>query len=43
MSEIIKEIFWRDLKDDIKFFLKNFKRIIKRTWSDLLKEFKMVV
>ncbi len=40
MSEIIKEIFWEDLKDDVKFFMKNFKKIIKRTWYDFLKEFK---
>jgi len=40
MSEIIKEIFWEDLKNDVKFFIKNSKKIIKRAWSDFLKEFK---
>jgi len=40
MYEIIKEIFWEDLKKNVKFFTKNFNIIIRRTWSDFLKEFK---
>ncbi len=40
MNEIIKEIFWEDLKNDVKFFMGNFKIIIKRVLSDFLKEFK---
>ncbi len=40
MNKIIKEIFWEDLKGEIKFFIKNFKEIIKRVWSDFLNELK---
>jgi len=40
MYEVIKEIFWEDLKNDIKFFMKNFKIIIKRILSDFLNEFR---
>jgi len=40
MSQTIKEAFWDDLKDDIKFFMKNFKEIVKRTWLDFLTDMK---
>jgi hypothetical protein len=37
---LIKEIFWEDLKEDVKFFIRNFKEIVKRIYSDLVDEFK---
>lgn len=40
MSGTIKEIFWEELKEDAKFFIKNFRQIMKRTWSDLKDDFK---
>ena len=40
MSESIRNAFWSELKEDAKFFIKNFKEIVKRTWSDLLDDFK---
>jgi hypothetical protein len=40
MTGTIKEIFLEDLKEDIEFFVKNFKEIMKRTWSDFLNDFK---
>jgi len=36
----IKEMFWEDFKKEIKFFIKNFKKIIKKVWSDSVKEIK---
>jgi hypothetical protein len=40
MSQTIKEAFWDDLKDDIKFFMRNFREIVKRTWLDFLTDMK---
>ena len=40
MSSTIRDIFLEELKEDFKFFVKNFKEIIKRTWSDFLNDFK---
>ena len=40
MKGAIKEILWEDLKDDFKFFIKNFREIIKKTWYDLIDDFK---
>jgi len=40
MSQTIREVFWDDLKDDVKFFMRNFKEIVKRTWLDFLSDFK---
>jgi hypothetical protein len=40
MSSLIKEIFWDDVKESAKFFIKNFRKIVKRTWNDFLKDFK---
>lgn len=39
MSETINSIFLEGLKEDLMFFIKNFKEIIKRTWNDLLDDF----
>lgn len=38
MKETIKEILWEDLKNSAKFFIKNFREIMKRTWDDFLNE-----
>jgi len=40
MSSTIRDIFLEELKEDFKFFVKNFKEILKRTWSDSLNDFK---
>jgi len=40
MSSTIRDIFLEELKEDFKFFVKNFKEILKRTWSDFLNDFK---
>jgi len=40
MKEFLKEIFWDDVKEDVKFFMKNFKEIVRKTWYDFLDEFK---
>ena len=40
MRETLKQIFWEDLKESIEFFIKNFREIIKRTWKDILNDFK---
>jgi hypothetical protein len=40
MSRTTNELFWEGLKEDIGFFVKNFKEIMKRTWSDFLNDFK---
>jgi len=42
MSRKISEIFLEELKEDAEFFFKNFKEIVKRTWSDILDDFKNV-
>jgi len=40
MTNWIKEIFWEDLKEEIIFFIKNFKKIIKRVWLESVYEIK---
>jgi len=40
MRETLKQIFWDDLKENAKFFIKNFREIFKRTWKDILNDFK---
>lgn len=40
MSRATSEIFLEDLKEDAEFFIKNFKEILKRTWSDIRDDFR---
>ena len=42
MPETINNLFWEELKEDARFFIRNFKEIVKRTWSDMIDEFKSV-
>jgi len=40
MTNWIKEIFWEDFKENITFFRKNFRKILKRVWHDSVLEIK---
>jgi len=40
MKSWIKEIFWEDFKEEVIFIIKNFKKIIKRTWEESISDLK---
>ena len=41
MGKTVNELFLEGLKEDIEFFVKNFKEIMKRTWNDLRNDFQV--